>query len=221
MNRNQASAACQRARRIERERLRRAHDAARVAPVPRRARRRARRDGADHRARREGRERRAGSAGLSRRIALQAERAVECARQRPARHLVLPARLRERQAARLRRHADAGPRAQPRARAAHERLAVHEGHQGADRQGGRDRAGRCLARRRHRLQERLHPQARRHQGPEGALGRARRSPRCGRRPGPRSSRSRPTRSTTRCRPAWPMPPTRARAASSPSASTSR
>ena len=44
-------------------------------------------------------------------------------------------------------------------------LAVHEGHQGQDREGRRHRARRCLARRRRRLEEGLHPQAGRHQGP--------------------------------------------------------
>ena len=92
--------------------------------------------------------------------------------QRPARHLLVPARLRQRQGARVRRDADAGPGAQPRARSAAQQLAVHEGHQGQDRQGRRGRAGRRLARRRGRLQEGLHPQARRHQGPEDPLGRA-------------------------------------------------
>ena len=43
---------------------------------------------------------------------------------------------------------------------------------GADRQGRRGGAGRCLARRRDRLEESLHPQARRHQGAEGALRRS-------------------------------------------------
>src|SRR6266705_1949486 len=74
---------------------------ARLAPVPRRTGRRARRDGADHRARRQSGGGGPGSAGLSGRVALQAERAVERARQRPARPLVLPARLREREGARL------------------------------------------------------------------------------------------------------------------------
>ena len=40
-----------------------------------------------------------------------------------------------------------------------QRLAVHEGHQGQDREGRRHRAGRRLARRRGRVQEGLHPQA--------------------------------------------------------------
>ena len=44
---------------------------------------------------------------------------------------------------------------------------------------------------------------------------------CGSRPALRLSRYRAMRSTTRCRPAWPTPPTPAPAASSPSASTSR
>ena len=106
------------------------------------------------------------------RLAVQAERPVERHGQRPARHLVLPARLRQRQGARLRRDADA--RAWYATTSVPQKLnnsPVHEGHQGQDRQGRRDRAGRCLARRRGRLQEGLHPQAGRHQGPEDPLGR--------------------------------------------------
>ena len=67
--------------------------------------------------RREGGQCRPRGPGLSGRLAVQAERAMERAGQRPARHLVVSARLRERQGARLRRDADAGPGAQPRARA--------------------------------------------------------------------------------------------------------
>ena len=61
-----------------------------------------------------------------------------------------------------------------------------------------------------RLQERLHPQARRHQGPEDPLGRAdlRGDVAGGRRLDRLDSVA--TRSTTRCRPASPTPPTPAR-----------
>ena len=45
----------------------------------------------------------------------------------------LPARLRKRQGARVRRNADAGTRAQPCARSSDERLSLHEGHPGEDR----------------------------------------------------------------------------------------
>ena len=50
--------------------------------------------------------------------------------QRPARHLLVSARLRQRQGARLRRDLDARAGAQPRACRAHERFEVHERHQG-------------------------------------------------------------------------------------------
>ncbi len=90
--------------------------------------------------------------------------------QRPARHLVVSARLRERQGARIRRHADARAGAQPRARGAAGQFQVHEGHQGQDRASRRDRAVGRMARRRRRLQEELHPHAGRHQGPEDPLG---------------------------------------------------
>jgi len=107
-----------------------------------------------------------------------------------------------------------------RARAAAQQFALHERHQGADRQGGRRRARRRLARRRDRVEERLHPQARGHQRPEGAL----RGPTFAsmwQSAGASIVSIRRTRSTTHCRPASPTPPTPAPAASSRSASTSR
>ena len=57
------------------------------------------------------------------------------------------------------------------------------------------------------LQERLHPQARRHEGPQAPLRRRRPLPRCGRPPAPRSSARRRTKSTTRSRPASSTSPT--------------
>ena len=100
---------------------------------------------------------------------LQGAGAVERARQRPARHLLLPPRLCERQGARLRRNPDAGARAQPRAGAPAERFALHAGDQGEDRGSRRDRALRRLARRRRRLERGLHREAGRHQGAEDPL----------------------------------------------------
>ena len=185
--------------------LGRRRDAARLAPVSRRQGRRARRDGADHRARREG-----GRTSTSRSRSIPGAALFKPNEQWNA--LVngqldislVPARLRERQGARVRRDADA--RAWCAATSAPQRMndsPFMKDIKAQDRQGRRDRARRRLARRRHRLEERLHPQARRHQGPEGPLRRPdlRRDVAGGR----RVDRLDPvaTRSTTRCRPASP------------------
>ena len=76
--------------------------------------------------------------------------------ERPTRHHAVPARLRQRQGAGLQRDADAGPDPQPGPRQADQQLAVHEGRPRRDREARRDRAVRCLVRRRHGIQERLH-----------------------------------------------------------------
>ena len=99
-----------------------------LAPIPGRQRRRPRRHGADHREGSQGCQCRPRHPGLSGRLAVQAERPVERHGQRPARHLAVSARLRQRQGAGLQRHADAGPDPQPGSRQAHQQLAVHEGH---------------------------------------------------------------------------------------------
>ena len=96
------------------------------------------------------------SPGLSRRLAVQAERPVERHGQRPARHLAVPARLRQRQGAGVQRDADARPDPQPGSRQAHQRLAVHEGHPRRDREARRHRAVRRLVCRRHGVQQGLH-----------------------------------------------------------------
>ena len=137
-----------------------------IAPVPRRQGRRARRHGADDRQGGEGRQRRPRNPGLSGRLAVQAERAVERHGQRPARHHAVPARLRQRQGAGLQRDADARPDPQPGARQAHQQLAIHEGHPRRDREARRHRAVRRLVRRRHGVQEGLHPEARTTERPE-------------------------------------------------------
>ncbi len=151
--------------RIRRRRRRRDHLAG-VAPVSRRQGRRARRHGADGRARGEGCECRSRHPGLSGRLAVQAERPVERHGQRPARHHPLPARLRQRQGARVQRHADAGPGAQSGARPAAQRFAIHEGHPGQDRGGRRDGAVRRVVRRRHGIEARLHQGPRGREGPQ-------------------------------------------------------
>ena len=150
-----------RARRAGERRRSRPDPAQGLAPVARRQGRRARRDGADHRARGDGSRRRAGHPDLSRRVAVQAEPAVGRDGPGPARHLGLPARLRERQAPTVQRHPDAGPGQEPRARQAPERFAVHGGHQADHRRGGRDGAVGRLARRRLREQGRAASSSRR------------------------------------------------------------
>ena len=106
------------------------------------------------------------------RVAVQADPAVGRDGRGPARHLGLPARLRERQASAVQRHPDAGPGQEPRARQAAERLAVHGGHQADHRRAGRDGAVGRLARRRLREQGRVRPRAGGRPGQGDALGRA-------------------------------------------------
>ena len=111
-----------RARRWRSRRRARPDPAQGLAPVAGRQGRRARRDGADHRARGGGGRRRAGHPDLSRRVAVQAHPAMGRDGPGPARHLGLPARLRERQASAVQRHPDAGPGQEPRARQAPEQF---------------------------------------------------------------------------------------------------
>ncbi len=92
-------------------------------------------------------------------LAVQAEPAVGRDGRRPARHLRLPARLRQRQAPAVQRDADARPGQEPRARQAPEQFGVHGRHQEDHRRGGRDGAVRRLAGRWLCQQERLHRRA--------------------------------------------------------------
>ena len=161
-----------RARHGARRRRARPDPAQGLASVAGRQGRRARRDGADHRPRGGGSQRRAGHPDLSRRVAVQAHPAMGRDGPGPARHLGLPARLRERQASAVQRHPDAGPGQEPRARQAPEQFAVHGGHQADHRRAGRDGAVGRLARRRLRQQGRVRARAGGRPGQGDALGRA-------------------------------------------------
>ena len=143
-----------------------AGDAAGLAPVPGRQARRARRHGADDRQGGGRLRHRPHRAGLSGRFAVQAEPAMERDGRRPARHLAVPARLRQRQGADLLGDADARPDPQPGSRQAHQQFRIHEDDPRRDREARRDRAVGCLVRRRHGDQGRLHPGSQGHEGHE-------------------------------------------------------
>ena len=125
--------------------------------------RRARRNGADHRSRNQQGQRRPHGQGLSRQVALQAEGTVDGHGQGAARHLGLPARLRQRQAPAVQLDADAGPRQEPRPRRAPQRFALHGRHQEDHQRCRCGRPFRRLAGRRLRLEEELHPRPRDHE----------------------------------------------------------
>ena len=137
--------------------------------------------------------------GLSGRVAVQAERPVECHGQRPARYHAISARLRQRQSTCLQRDIDARTDPQPGARQAHQQFSVHEGYPRRDRETWRDCAFGCVVCWRRCSERRLHPAPERYERAQVPCRRSNLRRLCGKAPARVSSARRRTKSTTRSR----------------------